>query len=625
MKGVLFIVMPFGAVDAPQVGISTLQAQLRADGVPCDIAYFNLTFAAGVGLTSYAGVSMTSGELFLGEWLFAGELFPPELVGRHQAYVEQILRRSTTAPPGVVKAGLAMVNAIPSFLDYCMNTIDWDRYTVIGFTTMFEQNGASLALAKRIKARYPDKIVVMGGSNCAGLMGVQLHRSFPFLDYVFTGEADVSFPLFIKRLATRQPMDETIKGFVWREGGVSVESPLGDCLADLDRLPYPYYDDFFEQYTRSGLPPSALTYLMIETGRGCWWGQKDQCRFCGINHAEIAFRTKSPARALTEMEHMVARYAIHDIMPVDNIIGLPYFKTLLPELRRRGPHFSLFYESKANLKEEQVKMLAEAGVTSIQPGIESFSENVLGLMHKGVTPLQNLQLIKWCRQYGITPMWNLLYGFPGENARDYTTNLAFVEAMMHLHPPMGFGHIRLERFSPLFEEPAKYGIRDVRPAKPYTHIYPVEDEALFNIAYFFDCDFAGKEKIERWFAPIGQALECWQTYNQSSRLEVVQRTTDALLVHDTRPTRVQPTYHFTGLARTVVDFCNELHTFDAILEAAQASVEGAAQSEAELSTWLQEFLDYLVAHRLALHSGNRYLSVILPQAPPPLRSRWQRA
>ena len=38
-------------------------------------------------------------------------------------------------------------------------------------------------------------------------------------------------------------------------------------------------------------------------------------------------------------------------------------------------------------------------------------------MRKGVTALQNLRLLKWCAEIGITPAWNLLYGFPGEPAR----------------------------------------------------------------------------------------------------------------------------------------------------------------------------------------------------------------
>ena len=65
------------------------------------------------------------------------------------------------------------------------------------------------------------------------------------------------------------------------------------------------------------------------------------------------------------------------------------------------------------------ELLARAGVRSIQPGIESFSDSVLRLMRKGVTGLQNVQLLKWCRELGLRPYWNLLWGFPGEDPQEY--------------------------------------------------------------------------------------------------------------------------------------------------------------------------------------------------------------
>ena len=74
---------------------------------------------------------------------------------------------------------------------------------------------------------------------------------------------------------------------------------------------------------------------------------------------------------------------------------------------------------KANLTREQVRLLADAGVRHIQPGIESLSDHVLALMKKGVTGLRNVQLLKWCKEYGIEVDWNILYGFPGETREDY--------------------------------------------------------------------------------------------------------------------------------------------------------------------------------------------------------------
>ena len=106
-------------------------------------------------------------------------------------------------------------------------------------------------------------------------------------------------------------------------------------------------------------------------------------------------------------------------MAVDNILDMRYFRDVLPQLRERQLGLTLFYETKANLTKEQVKLLRDAGVLAIQPGVESLSTHVLQLMRKGVTALQNIQLLKWCRQYGVTVAWNLLYGFPGETAADY--------------------------------------------------------------------------------------------------------------------------------------------------------------------------------------------------------------
>jgi len=204
MDGVLFVVMPFGAIDSPQAGVSTMQAQLKADGVPCDIAYLNLTFAAGIGLDRYSLVSLTSGDIFAGEWLFATDLFSNAQIN-YRGYIENVLMPSKAFPPEAIQQIVDLAPLVGPFLDHCMATVPWDRYSLIGFTSMFDQNLSSLALARRIKDRYPDKLIAMGGANCAGPMGLQLHKSFPFLDFVFTGEADLTFPALVRRLASGQP------------------------------------------------------------------------------------------------------------------------------------------------------------------------------------------------------------------------------------------------------------------------------------------------------------------------------------------------------------------------------------------------------------------------------------
>ena len=86
------------------------------------------------------------------------------------------------------------------FLRRCVESVDWGAYDVVGFTTTFAQNVASLALARRVKERSPESVVVLGGANCEGEMGLALHRSFPFVDLVCAGEADLTFPRLLTTL-----------------------------------------------------------------------------------------------------------------------------------------------------------------------------------------------------------------------------------------------------------------------------------------------------------------------------------------------------------------------------------------------------------------------------------------
>jgi len=58
---------------------------------------------------------------------------------------------------------------------------------------MFEQTSASVALLRRIKVLCPETVTVIGGANCEAEMGFELHRSFPWIDFVCTGEGEAAF------------------------------------------------------------------------------------------------------------------------------------------------------------------------------------------------------------------------------------------------------------------------------------------------------------------------------------------------------------------------------------------------------------------------------------------------
>lgn len=73
----------------------------------------------------------------------------------------------------------------------------------------------------------------------------------------------------------------------------------GDQEIELATMPIPEYEHFLAALSAAGwTDPVALTF---ETSRGCWWGQKHHCRFCGVNGRTLRFRAKSPQRAINEI------------------------------------------------------------------------------------------------------------------------------------------------------------------------------------------------------------------------------------------------------------------------------------------------------------------------------------
>lgn len=613
MKNVLLISMPFASTKWPAIGVSLLKPQLEAEGIPCDLRYFNILFAQMIGLDTYEDVAIYPRYIF-GERLFAKEYFgkalPPE--EEYQRYLQKVYN-------GPVDSSFdrlfAVSGQIRPFIERCLAEVAWDAYDIIGFTSMFEQNLSSLLLARAIKERYPEKIIIMGGANCEREMGVELHHRFPEIDYVCSGEADKTFPELVKRLTKGEPVD-TIPGVVTRLGGESVMLQGALVVEDLDSVSTPDYSDYFQQLDRSTLPAEACYEIHMESSRGCWWGAKSQCKFCGLNGKAIHYRCKSKDRIVKELLHLVETYAVprnlNLISMVDNVLSMDSFKDLLPELKRLQLPVKLFYEVKANLNEEQVRMLAEANIVWIQPGIESLSTRILKLMEKGVTALQNVQLLKHSKQFGVYPTWNIIYRSPGEQPEDYRQMIDLIYKITHLAPPEGFIPLCMQRFSPYFNNPKEFGIASITPEESYRFIYPFGQESITKLAYYFDFELESDvAPPPGWDKELEQAVEYWrQCAEQGENLESRVVSDSELVIRDTRSTARQTLMHLEGAHKAIYEFCGSIRDFSSIYSFTREIFNRVPVRERDVRDFLEEMvaLDYMVSE------DSRYLSLAIPVA-----------
>jgi ribosomal peptide maturation radical SAM protein 1 len=607
MIDVLLISMPFGPLFSPSLGLSLLQPQVVAHGLTCRIDYFTLPFAERIGERMYSKIASQHRAMtraFVGEWIFSHALFDWDATADARYFAEVLLKapswlgRNPTRPPapGEIRAILAARDSARPFIDWCADRIAAAEPRIVGFTSVFQQHLASLALAKRLKARLPDTRIVMGGANCEATMGVETVRQFPYVDAVVSGEADHIFAELASRVIRQEPI-AGLPGVITQEmaarAGRSGTAPTAPVVADLDALPYPDFTDFFAGFERSRFARRWQPSLFVETSRGCWWGERMHCTFCGLNGATMSYRSKSAPRALAELIHLTASHPGCDVQVVDNILDLKYFKTLLPELAARKLNVSLFYETKSNLKKEQVRLLRDAGVMTIQPGIESFSDRVLKQMKKGVSGLQNIQLLKWCKELGIHPIWNFLIGFPQESPDDYFAMADLTTKVCHLPRPSSVSVIRLDRFSPNFNEAGQLGFSRLRPVPFYEFLYDLPEAARHNLAYYFSYDYRVPQEVARYADPLVRRVHAWKTTWRHTELVSVDLD-DRLVVFDTRPRAPAPVSVLAGEDRNLYLAC------DAITDASQLDPSSAAR------------LTAIAGRGLMLNQGAKYLSLAVP-------------
>jgi ribosomal peptide maturation radical SAM protein 1 len=265
----------------------------------------------------------------------------------------------------------------------------------------------------------------------------------------------------------------------------------------------------------------------------------------------------------------------------------------------------IFYEMKPNLTKEQVKLLAAAGILSIQPGVESLSTHVLEIMRKGVKSIQNMQLLKWCKEYGISVSWGILWGFPGETVEDYTNMAQVIPKVSHLLPPNRFNFVRIDRFSPNFNFPDVFGIKNITPMPGYFYIYPFEKEVINNLAYQFTHVYEPGEDYHHALDAVRKEVDIWKSGSNYTDLFFIDKE-DALIVFDLRPIAQSPYFILNIKERFIYLLCDKIQPFVKIVKEYSKFFETEADE-----TEVQSILDSLISRDLTFRENNSYLTLAL--------------
>jgi radical SAM superfamily enzyme YgiQ (UPF0313 family) len=337
-----------------------------------------------------------------------------------------------------------------TIVDENVSPIDFDavaRGDIVGLTGMSVQRRRMAEILRELKAR--GAFCVVGGP----WVSVQDDAFGPLADVVFVGEAEESWPRFLRD---------------WEAGHHAPRYEQAE-RTDMTTVPVPRYDL---------LDMRRYLFGSVQFSRGCPF----QCEFCDII---VTFgrrpRMKSAAQVIAELDTLRRQGMPIAFVVDDNLIGnKAAIRELLAEVaawqRRCGYPLTLFSEASIDLADdpELMRAMTEANFTSVFIGIETPNEDALRETKK----VQNLrgarslvEKVHAIQAAGLDVWCGLIVGFDADDEGIFDRQFEFVEQARISHAMLGM--LAAIPKTPLHERLARAGRLDTADEPAFgTNVIP---------------------------------------------------------------------------------------------------------------------------------------------------------
>ncbi len=616
---VLLISPPWLKFNWPSLALGTLKSYLTQHGVHVDVSHFHLEVAVKLGLNEYEEVSAAWG---IGEALFSS-LYAPSEMERLIQHETQILRNQGQGP----LADWAENGALYDLHQLCeahLNTLELEDYDIIGFTVGALQLVGSIYLSYLVKQRCPHAFVILGGSAIIGDIGESVIANLPHVDLVVDGEGEL--PL-LKLCQMEDVRDQSkyacIPNLVFRDyEGMPRRTPPRGTI-NLGTLPPPDLSDFYLSALDLQLPSASLV-IPLEHSRGCAWehrkddGQINGCTFCGLYRASPNFRRKSLDQIRNEIEVSTKSSQVLQVSFVDAYMPSEYRSDILNMLIESDQDYTLFTEMRCNFDRGTADLLARAGVSRVQLGVESFSTPILKRIEKGARAIDNVYAVKLCQEYGIPQQFNIMTRIPGVRREDVEIMEELMPSLYGYTPPNA-ATFYLDRNSRIYADPAA---NDIIPESLDCEPLEFLPESLAHRLLSRQVSFRSQnsEDMEEFWQRIEVSVEIWhERFQHATRIGhrcglTYRRGYDFVTITDLRgPSPL--IYSLEGYSYKVFLACNDI-----------VSRYNLAKQFSELDDdTLNGILNGLQEYRILMHENANYLALpvreTLPNGAP---RRWER-
>jgi len=521
--------MPPASIFFPSPQIGYLKAFASKQGIHVDDHYFNLSFAELVGTIRYQYLlERDNSRLF--ECLFSMVLF------ENKTFMQDYLNRSC-CDQSILQELLEI--RITDWLNMVVERLLSRQYGFIGFSCAFNQVLPSLAVAKKIKKEQPQVLVAFGGAELFPSFAKEIIKKCFFIDHIVLGKGENVLCDIVNHIRTEKLVD------------------VPDNERSLDNLVTPDYGTYFNECRKKHVEKkhgfqNTGRIIPILGSRGCWWAEKSRCSFCsGCGEVNQTYLQRKATDVIGEMKKLSKKYKSKYFNFIDAVEPIDFYSSegLLNKLAQSKNQYTIFHQLRVPRNQNSFKMLQDAQVRIIQPGLESLDSNILRLMKKGIKAKDVLRCLYWSRVYGLEVSWNILIGHPGERPEWINNISRIIPKIHHLQPPAKLTNVLIKRKSPLFETilASHYTASPSRliPDTRLGYLYP-QDWNHREISFTFENPQTITRELEKAHEELNLLVSHWiHLWQSDSRPQLsVTKTNDDWQIVDTRSHSRE--YHLKG-------------------------------------------------------------------------------
>ncbi len=267
-------------------------------------------------------------------------------------------------------------------------------------------------LAKIVKDCIPESILIAGGPH-ATFLPEEVLNSSP-MDIVVIGEGEIT----LEEILLQRDLND-VNGIAFlnpKNKKEIIKTKPRERFTNLDILPIPAYDLLNIKKYRSPIGAfKRLPSFLVSFSRGC----PNYCFFC-TKTLGTSFFQKSAVKMFEEIKYLKVNFGIIDFVIVDDTFTadrenvLRFCNILLQTNMNITWHC---YTRANNIDTELLVEMKRAGCHQLMFGIESFDDDVLEKVNKGINSSIAIEAIQKTQATGISCRLSMMVGNIGDTPK----------------------------------------------------------------------------------------------------------------------------------------------------------------------------------------------------------------